>query len=171
MKKNFTLFWILLILPLFLYSQNDKDFILTLSQDTLYGKVQFSPLEENISFRHKGKKTNFHVSTLTYFGINRNGKTKVYKILTNHWKEYIYVEVLTEGKLNLYYYDTKYNERYKNSDPYRYYIGNAEINPIRVTPRSYRYILEKIFIDRSSLLTQLSNYADVPRIIKQYNQL
>ena len=142
-----------------------------MSQDTLYGKIRFSPKAESIAFLHKGKKTIFHVSTLTYFGINRNGKTQVYKILVNHWKEYIFVEVLTEGKLDLYYYDTKYNERYTSSDPYRYYIGTEEINPIRMSPRSYRYILERMFNDRSGLLAQLADYEDVPRIVKEYNTL
>lgn len=171
MKKNFILCCIFLLLPLFSYSQNDKDFILTLSLDTLYGKIRFSPKAESISFHHKGKKTIFHVSTLSYFGVNRNGKTQVYKILVNHWKEYIFVKVLAEGKLDLYYYDTKYNERYTRSDPYRYYIGNEQINPIRMSPRSYRHILERMLTDRAGLMAQLSDYEDVPRIVRQYNQL
>ncbi len=171
MKRKFYLFWTLLLLPLFLYSQNDKDFILTLNQDTLYGKVSFNPKAKLVSFRHKGKKTFFHVSTLTYFGINRNGNTQVYKILVNHWKEYIYVEVLSEGKLDLYYYDTKYNERYTRADPYRYYIGNDTMHPIRMSPRSYKYILKYMLTDESELLAQLSDYEDVPRIVRQYNQM
>lgn len=169
MKKNFILSSIFLILPLFLCAQSGKDFILSLNQDTLFGKITFSLKAETISFKHKGKKTNFHISTLTYFGVNRNGKNLVYKTLINHWKEYIFVQVLSEGKLDLYHYDTKYNERYTRSDPYRYYIGNTDIYPIRMSPRSYRHILERMITDQSSLLAQQYNYEDVPKIIKQYN--
>jgi len=171
MKKNFTLFWILVILPLSLCGQKGKDFILTISQDTLYGKIKFNQKPGIITFRYKGKKVAFHASTINYFGVNRDGITRVYKPLVNNWKKDIFVEVLSEGNVNLYYYDTAGNDLYTSADPFRYYIGNSDIYPIRMSPRSYRFLMKMMVTGQPDLLAQLSGYEDVPRIIKRYNQL
>ncbi len=170
MKKNFTLFWILIILPLSVYGQKGKDFILTMKQDTLYGKVKFNNKLDGITFRYKGEKIEFHASTITYFGVKNKGITRVYKTLINNWEEYIFVEVIDEGKLNLYYYDTAGNDRYTSADPFRYYIGDSDIYPIRMSPRSYKSMMKMMFKGQPNLLAELSDYEDVPRIIKEYNR-
>ena len=170
MKRNFTVIGMLLLLPLCLVAQKGKDFILTMNKDTLYGKVKFSGKSDIINFNYKGEKVDFHASTIDYFGVHRKGQTHIYKTLINNWKEYIFVEVLSEGRLNLYYYDTAGNHRYTSADPYRYYIGNEEIYPIRMSPRAYKNMMKMMVKDQPDLLTQMGDYEDVPRIIRKYNQ-
>jgi len=172
MTKNFTLFSILLLLPLCLCAQKDNGFILTMKQDTLYGKVRINNKLDGISFQYEGKKVELHASSITYFGVKKKGTTRIYKTLINNWEEYIFVEVLTEGKFNLYHYDTAGNDRYTRSDPYRYYIGSSNIYPIRMSPRSYRSMMKmmvRIVEEEPELLGQLADYEDVPRIIRKYN--
>ena len=172
MKRNFTLSLISLLFPLFLFAQQGKGFILTMKQDTLYGKVRINNKLDGISFQYEGKKVELHASTITYFGLKKNGTTRIYKTLINNWEEYIFVEVLAEGKLNLYHYDTAGNDRYTRSDPYRYYIGSSNIYPIRMSPRSYRSLMKmmvRIVEEEPELLGQLADYEDVPRIIRKYN--
>jgi len=171
MKKNFTLIGVLLVLPLFLFAQQGRDYILTMNQDTLYGKIRFNQKSDIISFQYKGEKVDFHASTINYFGVTRKGITRIYKTLINNWEEYIFVEVLTEGKLNLYYYDTAGNHRYTSADPFRYYIGNSDIYPIRMSPRAYKNMMKMMVTDQPDLLAQMGDYDDVPRIIKKYNKI
>lgn len=170
MKKNFTFIFLLFFLPLSLFSQRGKDFILTMNKDTLYGKVKINVKSDILTFQYKGEKVEFHASTIDYFGIHRKGKTRIYKTLINNWEEYIFVEVLTEGRLNLYYYDTAGNHRYTSADPFRYYIGNESIYPIRMSPRAYKNMMEMMVKDQPDLLAQMGDYEDVPRIIRKYNQ-
>lgn len=170
MNKKFTLIGIVLLLPMFLLAQKGKDFILTMNQDTLYGKIKFNQKSDIISFQYKGEKVEFHASTINYFGVHRKGTTRIYKTLINNWKEYIFVEVLSEGRLNLYYYDTAGNHRYTSADPYRYYIGNNDIYPIRMSPRAYKNLMKMMVKDSPDLLAQMGTYEDVPRIIKKYNK-
>ena len=170
MKKNFTLIGLFCFLPLLLSAQQGQDFILTLSKDTLYGKIKFSTKSDLIIFKYKGKKVEFHASTIDYFGIYEKGQVDIYKTLLNNWEEYIYVKVLDEGKLNLYYYDTAGNHRYTSADPYRYYIGREDLYPIRMSPRAYKNMMKWMVTDHPDLLAQMGNYEDVPRIIRTYNR-
>ena len=106
MKKNFILIGILLSLSVSLLAQNGVDYIVTLAKDTVYGKVRFNPSTNVIVFSYHGDKMNFHASTIEHFGIFRKGKLHIYTSIVNDWKETVFVEVLTEGKLNVYLYDT-----------------------------------------------------------------
>lgn len=171
MKQQITLFCILLFFPMLLFSQAKKDFILNINRDTLFGKIKMSNKSGVLTFHHGRKKVTFHASTIDYFGKYRKGQYQVFKTLVNNRGEDIFVKVLSEGKVNLYYYDTADNELYTQADPFRYYIGTEEIYPIRMSPRSYNGLMKMMVKDQPNLLTQLAGYEDVPRIIKRYNKL
>lgn len=149
----------------------NKDFIITMNKDTLYGKIKFDPKANIVYFHYQGDKILFNAATIDNFGINRKGVTHVYKSITNDWKEEVFVEVLSEGKINLYRYDTSGNDLYKDDAfKYRYYISSQQKNYlVRVTPRSYKSILKMRLENQPDLLLQNITYEDVPAIIAAYN--
>jgi len=169
MKKNFILIGVLLFLSVSLFAQKGVDYIVTLTKDTVYGKVRFNPYTNVINFSYHGDKMNFHASTIEHFGIIRKGKLHTYTSIVNDWKETVFVEVLTKGKLHVYLYDTSGNDHYSRKDPYRYYVGKSKSTLLRVSPRSYRNALGLLISDHPRLLAQAKQYEDVPKIIQSYN--
>ena len=159
-------------LPLLLIAQKNQDFILTMQKDTLYGKIKLNLKTNVITFDYQGNRVSFEAKTIDNFGIFRKGQTHVYKTITNDWKEEVFVEVLAEGTLNLYRYDTSGNKHYEeDAFDYRYYLSESNEGYIRVTPRSYKNVLKKIVKNQPYLLAQKIGYEDVPRIVGEYNKL
>ncbi len=167
MNKTISLLGIFLFLSVALTAQEGKDFILTMHKDTLYGKIKLDLKTNILTFEYQGDKVSFKARTIDQFGIFRKGQTHVYKTITNDWNEEIFVEVLVEGTLNLYRYFTSGNALYKkDAVGYRYYLNKANEGYIRVTPRSYKNILQKMVKNKTYLLAQ---FEDVPMIIQAYN--
>ncbi len=167
MNKTISLLGIFLFLSVALTAQEGKDFILTMHKDTLYGKIKLDLKTNILTFEYQGDKVSFKARTIDQFGIFRKGQTHVYKTITNDWNEEIFVEVLVEGTLNLYRYFTSGNALYeKDAVGYRYYLNKENEGYIRVTPRSYKNILQKMVKNKTYLLAQ---FEDVPMIIQAYN--
>jgi len=173
MAKNILLLLSLFFLSISLQSQNDKDFLLTLQKDTLFGKIKFDTKTNVLIFYYQKQKVVFDAATINHFGIHRKGVTRIYKSITNDWKDEVSVEVLTEGKLNLYRYNTLDNKHYEPGSDcgYRYYLGETNKDLIRLSPTSYKKILKMVIKEFPSLLLQRILFKDVPRIIQTYNQL
>ena len=169
MKQKITISFVCFLLSISMFAQKGKDFILTMNQDTLYGKIKFSRKDKSVTFYHKKGKTKFRASTIGYFGLHERNKIKVYKIVRMFPREDVFVEVITEGKINLYYYDTRESKHYINGDKYRYFVSNSELEPIKISPRSYKNILKVFLKEQAALLDEVQDYEDVPRIIKKYN--
>ena len=165
------LLWIAFLLSSLLWAQEEKDFLLTMKADTLYGKIKLDGRSNTIVFQYKGDKIPFHASTFEHFGIYQKGKYRTYKTIQNSVKEEIIVEVLTEGTLNLYRYDTTGDKRYGKGDNFRYFICEGDKIKMRVTPKSYKTILKLCIKTQPYLLAQQIVYEDVPRIIEEYNDL
>lgn len=151
--------------------KKNNDFIITMNKDTLYGKVKFNPKTNVVYFYYQGDKVVFNAATIENFGINRRGITRIFKAITNDWKDEVFVEILSEGKINLYRYDTSGNDLYKgDAFYYRYYISNPQKSHLlRVTPRSYKTILKMRIENQPSLLAQQIDYEQFPDIIAAYN--
>jgi len=171
MNKKMLLLWIGILLSSLLFAQEEKDFFLTMQGDTLYGKIKLDRRSNTIAFQYQGDKITFHASTIESFGIYKKGKYRTYKTIQNNNKKEVFVEVLTEGALNLYRYNTSGDERYQKEDSFRYFICEEDTVVMRVTPKSYKVILKRCCKDQPQLLTQRIDYQDVPRIIKAYNDL
>lgn len=170
MNRKITISFICCLLSISMSAQQGADFILTLNQDTLYGKIKFSRNDKSVTFRHNKKKTKFKATTINYFGLQDQNEMKVYTVATLYPREDVFVEVITEGEVNLYYYDTRQSKHYIDGDEYRYFVGNSELEPIKISPRSYKGILKYFLKEQPALLNELQDYEDVPRIIKKYNQ-
>ena len=67
------------------FAQKNKDFILTLHKDTVFGQIKINPEEEHITFTHQRKRIYFHPKTLKAFGIYKKATKayRVYKSITN----------------------------------------------------------------------------------------
>lgn len=154
-----------------LWAQENKDFFLTMQGDTLYGKIKLDGRSNTIVFQYQGDKVEFHASTIEYFGIYKKGKYRTYKTIQNDKQKEVFVEVLTEGTLNLYRYDTSGDDRYEKEDSFRYFICEEDMVTMRVTPKSYKSILKLCCKNQPQLLAQRIEYQDVPKIIEAYNDL
>jgi len=157
------------------FAQKNKDFILTLHKDTIFGKIKINPENQHIAFTHQRKRIYFHPKTLQAFGIyQKKEKTyQIFKSITNVNGQSMFVEVLDEGKVKLYKYkkseiiaEAKYHKEW-------YYVGRTDKKLVTMTPDSYERTMKGILKDNPSLLTQIGHisYNEVPQIIASYNQI
>lgn len=155
-------------------AQKNKDFILTLSKDTIFGKVSISPESAHITFQHKRKKLYFHAKTLNAFGIyNKKDGYKYYKSIKNGLGNSIFVEILDEGPFIKLY---KYAKREKIENNYHtrnlYYIGRSDKKLSTITPASYEHAMRVLVKDHPDLLTEIEriSYKEVPNIVASLNE-
>ncbi|MFK7981120.1 MAG: hypothetical protein AB8G86_14130 [Saprospiraceae bacterium] len=157
------------------FAQKNKDFILTLHKDTVFGQIKINPDEEHITFTHQRKRIYFHPKTLKAFGIYKKDTKAyhVYKSITNARGQSMFVEVLNEGKVNLYKYQknktiaaVKYHKEF-------YYLGHSDKKLVTLTPDYYEKTMEVLVKDHPDLLTKIAHisYREVPQIIASYNRL
>lgn len=158
--------------PLFAFTQTKKDYILTLKQDTLFGKIDVELGREPISFRYKKLQLIYHPSTIQSFGIFRQEQYHRFKTLKNATGDTsFFVEIMVEGKNNLYKFDDKYV--FENRTLRYLYIMENEANELfPISSSSYQRILGAILKDYPDLLLMLKQitFAQVPQLIKQYNE-
>jgi len=155
----------------FAFTQTNKDYILTLQQDTLFGKIQVELGREPISFKYKKLNLAYHPSTIKSFGIFREKQYRKFKTLKSpSGKTAFFVEIVAEGNTNLYKFDDKYIMNDKKLR-YIYFMENEadELSPI--SSSTYQRRLARMLKDYPHLLSVLeqSTFAQVPQLIKQYN--
>lgn len=173
MKQRLTLFLLLILLPILGFSQQNKDFILTLNQDTLFGKIKINLKSDLITFIHNKKRINFHAKTINSFSIYHAGNYKHYKtVCTANGKE-LFVQILKEGKLNLYKLQQNATDFYSYKLDNKYLVGSSDKNLITVTPNSFERFLKVLVKDHPTLVAQLdkTKFKDVPEIIASYNRM
>lgn len=174
MKKRIYLLLFISSICTFVFAQKNKDFILTLSKDTIFGNVTLNTTAAHITFMHKRKKVYFHPKTLNSFGIyNKKRGYKYYKSITNARGTSMFVEVLNDGPIKLYKYQKK--EKVANIQYHKslYYIGRSDERLTTITPESYERTIKVLVKDYPTLLTQVEHisYQEVPNIIASLNQL
>jgi len=173
MKKNMIISWIFCSLHLLGYAQPKEDYLLTLNQDTLFGKIL---TEANglaaIKFIYKGKKMTYHPSSIQFFGIYREGRYQHFRTFKSEEGRAFFVQIMTIGKIKLY----KYSEEHIFTDAtlsrYVYLMRTTDDDLTTISSSSYQRILGDFLKDKPSLLAQLANttFAEVPQLIKQHNK-
>lgn len=175
MRKKLIIFLLCFSFVSICYAQKNKDFILTLHKDTIFGQIKINGKNDQISFTHQRKRLYFHPKTLQAFGIYQKEEKeyRMFKSITNANGKNMFVEVLNEGKVNLYKYkknDIIAQARYYNE---LYYIGRTDQNLVTMTPDSYERTIKVLVQNHPKLLTQIKHitYKEIPQIIAAYNQL
>lgn len=159
----------------FAIAQKNKDFILTLNKDTIFGKVVINPSVDHITFTLKRKRIYFHPKTLKAFGVYDKKKGyKYYKSITNARGTSLFVEILEEGpSFKLYKYMKK--ERVANGHYTKnlFYIGRNDEKLTTITPDSYENAMKVLVRDHPNLLTKVErlSYQEVPTIVASLNEL
>jgi len=171
MHKKLLLLWGVLFLSLPLWAQKGKDFLLTMKEDTLYGKIKIQNRFNSIAFHYQGERVGFHATTIKKFGIHQKGKTRLFKTIDDDRKKRVIVEILIQGKLNLYRYNTIGDEDFTRLEHFRYFLGKKDTELVNITPISYKNALQFFMQDQPNLLAQKIAYGDIPKIIEQYNEL
>lgn len=174
MTKKLLLLTFISCICTFAFAQKNKDFILTLNQDTIFGNVTLNSSVAHIIFKHKRKKVYFHPKTLKAFGVfDKAEGYKYYKSITNARGTSMFVEVLTEGSFNLYKYQkTKVtaNAKYTKN---LYYIGRTDEKLSTITPDSYENAIKALVKTHPVLSTKAENssFNEFPNLVASLNQL
>ena len=174
MKKGTLLLLFLCCLCSITFAQKNKDFILTLHKDTIFGKIKFVPESTHITFTHKRKRIHFHPKTLDAFGIlSKNGTYRFYKSITSAQGVAMFVEVIDQGPVKLYKYRKRDEIAKSNFIREFYFIGRNDEKLVTMTPDSYERTMKVLVKDHPKLLNKMDkvSYQEVPQIIASYNQL
>lgn len=174
MKKDSLLIWIFCSLSFIGYTQQEADYLLTLKQDTLYGKIlsQSTGLAP-ITFVYGGHKMNYHPISIQFFGIFRNNIYQHFKTLRSKKGQAFFVQIIANNGIKLYKY--KEEHIYPNSTlrRYVYLMGPTDDQLTILSSSNYQRILNKFLKEEPALLAQLENtsFKEVPQLIEQYNKL
>ena len=171
MKKYIFLSFLFCFFVFLCNAQENKDYILTLQKDTLFGKIIEREGREPITFTHRNLKVNYHPSTIQSFGVYRNDSYQRYKSLKSEGGRTFFVEILLQGKINLYKFTEENLLKEGRVLRYVYMLDTHDEDLIIFSSSTYQRILGAFFKEYPSLVAQLSNYSyhEVPRLIEQYN--
>lgn len=174
MTKRILLLTLISCICTFAFAQNKKDFILTLSKDTIFGNIILNATAAHITFKHKRKKVYFHPKTLKAFGIyDKKSGYKYYKSITNARGTSMFVEVLSEGSFKLYKYqkteiiaDAKFTKNL-------YYMGRTEKRLSTITPDSYSNAIKALIKNYPTLTTsaEKTSFQEFPNLVASLNAL
>ncbi len=173
MKKRILL---LVLLSGFLtvsFAQKNKDYILTLRKDTVFGKISLNPADQHITFTHHRKRIYFHPKTLQAFGIqNKDGSYRMYKSITNLRGKSMFVEILDEGPVKLYKYNKSEEVAQVKRHRKLYYIGRSDQRLATLTPDTYTRTMKVLLKDHPTLLAKAEkiSYNQVPELVASYNR-
>ena len=153
-------------------AQRGEDYILTLQQDTLFGKIEMEQGQDPITFSHNKKKINYHPSTIQYFGIFENKQYQRFKSLTSLGGKSIFVKILVEGKIKVYKYTEEHVYPNSTLNRYVYLMGYSDDALVTVSSSAYQRMVGYFLKEHPNLLLELANYSfdEVPQIIEQYNE-
>lgn len=81
MKKAYVLSWIFCWLNLLGYAQSGKDYLLTLNQDTLYGKILTEPNGlAPITFIYEKQRMNYTPASIRFLEMINTNTSKHFKV-------------------------------------------------------------------------------------------
>lgn len=152
-------------------AQENRDYILTLQKDTIFGKIVEREGKEPITFIHNKLKVYYHPSTIQSFGVFRENRYQRYKSLRSKEGQTFFVEILGQGKVNLYKYTELNIIKKAQVKRYVYMIDTHDHELIIFSSSTYQRILGTFLKEYPSLVAQLANcsYHEVPILIEQYN--
>ena len=154
------------------FAQVNKDFILTLNQDTLYGEITIYRDKSPIIFKYHKKKMRYHPNTLQAFGILENDEYHQFKSLKSQNGIAVFAQLMTEGPLYLYKYREQHVYSSHTLERYVYFLGESDKNLTTLSSSSYKRILGQLFNKYPNFLAKLnaSSFSEVPKIISFLNQ-
>ena len=169
MKKGILLISFMVIAITTSLAQKNQDFIISLTQDTIFGKVYLSDAS-NVTFKYHKKKLHFHPASIGNFGIYEDGIYQIYKPIKNAKGAFAIVKVVHNGKLKLYEYQRRHQAFGKESF---YMIGYTDQKLVTLSPTTFDKTISGFLQDAPNLLVQLAtaNYHHIPELIAAYNQL
>lgn len=174
MKKIYFLSWIFFGLSIWGHAQKMEGYILTLQQDTLYGKVLTEPSGlAPITFIYEKQRMNYHPSSIQFFGIFRNKEYQHFKALKTKEGRAYFVQIMSNGKLNFYKYSEEHIFTYATLNRYVYLMGTSDNQLTTLSSSSYQRILGDFLEGQPALLSKLedTSFEEVPLLIELYNEL
>lgn len=174
MKNKIFIISLLSTLPLLIFAQNNKDYILTINQDTLFGNIKNNLDWESITFVHQKKKVFFHAGTIQYFSIFRNGEYLRYKSIKDTNGTNLFVQILNEGKIKLYKAAEQYHRFAKfNHFERMYYVGPSEEDLVAMNELDYSIFIKNIAKEFPDLAPELKllSFENLPKLVAMYNEL
>ena len=171
-KRILTIGLLLSVLSIVI-AQKNKDYILTLRKDTLFGKIKTNFQSELITFIYKRKKVYFHPSTIKSYGIYDRRKYLRFKSIKNSSGDWLFVQILDEGKVKLYRYKRYVTTTEATYLKDLYYIGRSDDRLISIKRETFEQVMKGLILHHPSLLPQVneSTFKDVPAIVASYNRL
>lgn len=171
MKKGILLIGVILISISISFAQKHKDYIISLTQDTIFGKISLYDAP-NVVFRHHKKKFQFHPASIGNFGVLENGEYQVYKSIKNAKGAFAIVRVIDNRKLKLYEYKKRIKRQLSVKTERFYMIGYSDQKLTTLSPTTFGKAMSAFFKDKPNLLPQLatSAYEQIPQLVSAYNQ-
>ena len=127
MKKGILLGWVFWGLFQLGYAQEKKDYLLTLQQDTLYGKILTESYgSAPITFIYGKNKMIYQPSSIQFFGIYRDKNYRHFKSLTSEGGKSIFVQIMVNGPIKLYKYSEEHIHINTTQKRYVYFFGSAD---------------------------------------------
>ncbi|MEM1120469.1 MAG: hypothetical protein AAGJ18_08450 [Bacteroidota bacterium] len=144
-----------------------------MQKDTLFGKISMDVGKLPITFIHHKRKFNYHPSTIQSFGIFAEKGYKIYETLKSKEGHSIFVEVMVQGKLNLYKYTEKRNLKESIRYRYVYFFGFSKDALSIMSSSSYQRILGEFFRAYPDVLSELkrTTFENVPSLMEYYNAM
>ena len=174
MKKSILLGWIFCCLSIWGHAQKMEGYILTLQQDTLYGKiVTASSGLSPITFTYEKQRMNYHPSSIQFFGIFRDKEYQHFKTLKSKNGGAFFVQIMVDDTIKLYKYSEEHIFPNATLNRYVYLMGASDETLTTISSSSYHRILSDFLEGQPALLSKLENvsFAEVPLLIELYNKI
>lgn len=174
MKKGVLLGWLFCCLSICGHAQKMEGYILTLQQDTLYGKILIEPNGlAPITFIYEGQKMQYYPSSIQFFGIFRENKYQHFKTLKSNNGGAFFVQIMVVGKLTLYKYSEEHIFPNATLNRYVYLMGTIDEALTTISSSNYQRILGGFLEGQTALLSKLADtsFEEVPQLIRVYNRL
>lgn len=174
MKKDSLLICFFCSLSFIGYAQQEADYLLTLKQDTLYGKILSKPYGlAPITFVYGGHKMNYHPTSIQFFGLFRNKTYQHFKTIRSEKGQAFFVQIMANNGIRLYKYKEEHVYPNNTLGRYVYLMGPTDDQLTTLSSSNYQRILNEFLKEEPALLAQLENtsFKEVPQLIEQYNKL
>ncbi len=159
----------------FCFAQQPQDFIISLSQDTLWGKIKFVTRTQKVIFKTEGTKAHFYPSSLLSFGLYDKARKdySLYKSIRVHSQEKAFLKVLAEGKLQLFEEKTFVNGGARNLFVRTaYYVGRTAESLHIMFPVHYEGVMSHYLKEVPQVSKKLdkATFYDIPTLVAEFNQ-
>jgi len=174
MKKNSLLIWIFCGLSFIGFAQKKADYLLTMKQDTLYGKVlTASNGLAPIQFVYGGHRMNYYPTSIEFFGVFRDNNYRHFKTLRSRRGQAFFVEIMVNDYMKLYKYKEEHINYKTTTIRYVYLVGPSDDKLTVLSSSTFQSTLGKFLKEKPNMLTALreTTFHELPQLIRHYNDL